>query len=313
MDMTCGDRHLKFRSLDLQIYDWQNAATNSPTGPNVGPRPDIGNDIGAHECPTVPSIPCVPTWSPVLGHFATNVLELYAVFARTCGVTSLSTTLRYFLWTFVGLNDRLVQVTLTSSTSTSTTAVAAEVTEVTTTQQTVPVPVTSTESKQVQVEVKEETSTPMTTVSTSTSSAPHTSPQRPLVSAQPFSASESLVWDWQALTMIIAITACALFMVVLAGYAVVQARSATGRRRQLERDNWYWLNKFTYGHTSDLEEATAHLSLFTSSEQPALLAEGLIPIAAAVVASSQHRQSSDTETAGLYSTNQCLYLEKLLE
>jgi wengen protein len=46
----------------------------------------------------------------------------------------------------------------------------------------------------------------------------------PSVSSAPFSATEELIWDWQAVALALAVFACLLFFIVACVYTVHHAR-----------------------------------------------------------------------------------------
>lgn len=53
------------------------------------------------------------------------------------------------------------------------------------------------------------------------------------VVAEPFSAAEALVWDWQAVALVSAVAACLLFFVIAAIYLLLSARDT----KRISSDN----------------------------------------------------------------------------
>lgn len=101
----------------------------------------------------------------------------------------------------------------------------------------------------------------------------------------PFSRTETLVWDWQAIALTCAVFSCILFFLVIAFYSLHQAR----QWRRL-KDNF----------EADVEELCARLSLMaaSSSENDLLKEAGLSP--------------TSPQDASNYLNNRCVYLEQLL-
>ncbi|CAH1235730.1 unnamed protein product [Diabrotica balteata] len=101
----------------------------------------------------------------------------------------------------------------------------------------------------------------------------------------PFSSTEALVWDWQAIALTVAVFSCILFFLVITLYSLHQAKQWRRLKENFE---------------SDVEELSARLSLMAaaSSENELLKEAGLKP--------------STPEEAGTYLNNTCVYLEQLL-
>lgn len=105
----------------------------------------------------------------------------------------------------------------------------------------------------------------------------------PSVSSAPFSATEELIWDWQAVALALAVFACLLFFVVACVYSVHHARQ------------WRRLKDHFEDFEADVGEMSTRLNL-------------LLP-----VAHSEERGHTDTaQTDCCNNSSQCVYLEKLL-
>ncbi|KAF5282208.1 hypothetical protein FQR65_LT02905 [Abscondita terminalis] len=98
----------------------------------------------------------------------------------------------------------------------------------------------------------------------------------------PFSSAETLVWDWQAIALTLAVFACILFFLVIALYSLHQAKQWRRLKENFE---------------ADVEELSARLSLMaaTSNEKGEILEPSLGPV-----------------HDGNYLKNRCVYLEQLL-
>ncbi|KAK4886351.1 hypothetical protein RN001_002622 [Aquatica leii] len=98
----------------------------------------------------------------------------------------------------------------------------------------------------------------------------------------PFSNAETLVWDWQAIALTLAVFACILFFLVIALYSLHQAKQWRRLKENFE---------------ADVEELSARLSLMaaTSNEKGEILEPSLGPV-----------------HDGNYLKNRCVYLEQLL-
>lgn len=99
----------------------------------------------------------------------------------------------------------------------------------------------------------------------------------------PFSGVETLVWDWQAVALTMAVFSCILFFVVIAVYSFYQARQ------------WRRLKE---NFDADVEEISARLSLMaaSSSEKGDSLEPSFAPIHDAP-----------------YKHNRCVYLDQLFQ
>lgn len=99
----------------------------------------------------------------------------------------------------------------------------------------------------------------------------------------PFSGVETLVWDWQAVALTMAVFSCILFFVVIAVYSFYQARQWRRLKENFE---------------ADVEEISARLSLMaaSSSEKGDSLEPSFAPIHDAP-----------------YKHNRCVYLDQLFQ
>lgn len=98
----------------------------------------------------------------------------------------------------------------------------------------------------------------------------------------PFTSTENLIWDWQAIALSLAVFACLLFFLVAGLYSVHQARQWKRLKDNFE---------------ADVEELSARLNLMVTSGE---IAESLEP------------NTSGTINDSNYLTNHCVYLEQLL-
>uniref|UniRef100_A0A1Y1LVQ0 TNFR-Cys domain-containing protein n=1 Tax=Photinus pyralis TaxID=7054 RepID=A0A1Y1LVQ0_PHOPY len=98
----------------------------------------------------------------------------------------------------------------------------------------------------------------------------------------PFSSAETLVWDWQAIALTLAVFACILFFLVIALYSLHQAKQWRRLKENFE---------------ADVEELSARLSLMaaSSNEKGEILEPSMGPV-----------------HDGNYLKNRCVYLEQLL-
>ncbi|XP_059489990.1 uncharacterized protein LOC132205127 [Neocloeon triangulifer] len=195
----------------------------------------------------------------------------------TTTTSTFAPSTRYFFTKKMRPLARKVTMTKTTPTMTSSSTSTTPIPEVTTE--------TATTETEVVKEVEQVTTSPMLSSSTEASSFSWTessSEATTKVSAQPFLATETSVeWDWQALALAVTIATFVVLLVVFAVYAAVHARRATARRRRLQKDlDAARLSLFPVSRSEDAE-----LQTFSASSSP----------------------------KGLYNSNQCLYLEKLLE
>ncbi|XP_069684786.1 uncharacterized protein wgn [Periplaneta americana] len=98
------------------------------------------------------------------------------------------------------------------------------------------------------------------------------------ISSAPFSATEELIWDWQAVALALAVFACLLFFIVACAYSVHHARQ------------WRRLKHHFIDFEADVGELSTRLSLLL----PAIHPDGA------------------GGTVQTDNSNQCVYLEQLL-
>ncbi|XP_056646268.1 tumor necrosis factor receptor superfamily member wengen [Diorhabda carinulata] len=104
-------------------------------------------------------------------------------------------------------------------------------------------------------------------------------------SEAPFSSTETLVWDWQAIALTSAVFSCILFFLVITLYSLHQARQWRRLKENFE---------------ADVEELSARLSLMAAagSENQLLKEAGIT--------------STSSQDVANYLDSKCVYLEQLL-